>query len=255
MIPALFLAHGSPMIALEDTPYTQFLGTLSSEFSPKAIVIFTAHWESDLIHISSREDQYDTIYDFGGFADELYAIQYPARGSTKIALKLKERFEQQGLPVQLDTTRGLDHGVWTLLHRVYPEANIPVIQLSVNPALPVKEQFRIGEALRGLGKEDILVVGSGGTVHNLRKIKWGQQTPEDWAVEFDTWLIDKIQRRDLDSLFKYDELAPHAQLAVPRAEHFVPLFLAFGSGDPASSPKVLHRSYDLGTLSYLGIQF
>ncbi|GAX91185.1 DODA-type extradiol aromatic ring-opening family dioxygenase [Effusibacillus lacus] len=251
MVPSLFLAHGSPMLAIETNEYTHFLANLGQRIKPKAIVIFTAHWETEVLTISSRDDVYETIYDFYGFPDELYTVKYPAKGSTQIASILEERFENQGINVKKDSVRGLDHGSWTLLSRMYPEADIPVIQISVNPYLSANEQFKMGQSLQGLGKEDILVIGSGVTVHNLRIIKWGQTTPEPWAVEFDDWLIDKIQNRDLDSIFQYEKLAPHARMAVPRPEHFVPLLIAMGSGDSQTKAKVIHRSYEAGTLSYL----
>ncbi len=256
MVPALFLAHGSPMLAIEDTKYTQFLAELGKKIKPKAIVIFTAHWESNTLTISSSNDVYETIYDFGGFPPELYAVKYPAKGSEQVAAMLEEKFIKQGISVKKNTTRGLDHGSWTLLSRMYPKADIPVVQVSVNPYLSVNEQFKIGEALQGLGKEDILVIGSGVTVHNLRMLKWEQSSaPEPWAAAFDDWLIDKIQKRELDSLFNWENEAPYARLAVPREEHFVPLFIAMGSGDPHAEAKVIHRSYDMGTLSYLCFQF
>lgn len=253
MIPALFLAHGSPMLAIQDSEYTEFLARLAKQYTPKAIVIFTAHWENETTTISSTDDMYETIYDFGGFPDELYQIQYRAKGSTELAARVGKLLESKGIPSRTNATRGLDHGSWTLLHRMYPEANIPVVQISVNPYLPPQQQYEIGAALRELGAEDIMVIGSGVTVHNLRIIKWGQTTPEPWSVEFDDWLIDRIEHRDLDSLFHYDALAPHARMAVPRAEHFVPLFIAMGAG--TSQPQVIHRSYEFGTLSYLCYQF
>ncbi|MDM5154392.1 class III extradiol ring-cleavage dioxygenase [Bacillus sp. DX1.1] len=253
MMPSLFLAHGSPMLAIQDTDYTQFLKTLGETYQPKAIVIFTAHWESEVLTISFSDDEYETIYDFGGFPPELYEIKYTAKGSSTIASMLAEKFKNKGIPVQRDTTRGLDHGSWTLLHRMYPKADIPVIQISVNPFLPAKEQYEIGKAIQGLGQEDILVIGSGVTVHNLRMLKWEQTTPESWAVEFDEWLIEHIQKNNKEALLNWEIDAPHARLAVPRAEHFVPLFIAMGSG--ASEGKMIHRSYELGTLSYLCFQF
>ncbi|RKN85364.1 DODA-type extradiol aromatic ring-opening family dioxygenase [Paenibacillus ginsengarvi] len=255
MVPSLFLAHGSPMLAIEQTDYTSFLSELGRSIKPKAIVIFTAHWEQAATTVSSSDAVYDTIYDFGGFPDELYRIKYPARGSAIVAGIVKDRLTAAKIAVAEDTSRGLDHGSWTLLHRMYPAADIPVVQVSVNPYLAPEEQYRIGEALKGLGSEDILVIGSGVTVHNLRIIKWGQKTPESWAVEFDDWLLEKFEQGDNGSLFAYADKAPHGRLAVPRAEHFVPLFIAMGSGDPARKPEVIHRSYDMGTLSYLCLKF
>jgi 4,5-DOPA dioxygenase extradiol len=254
MVPSLFLAHGSPMLALENNEYTRFLKRLGEQIKPKAIVIFTAHWESDTLTISDVDGVYETIYDFYGFPDELYAIKYPAEGSTQYASMLEERFEKQGIKVRKDTARGLDHGSWTLLSRMYPDADIPVVQVSVNPYLSAEEQYKIGQSLKGLREEDILVIGSGVTVHNLRMINWGQTTPEPWAVEFDDWLLEKIQNKEWDSLFHY-ETAPNARLAVPRPEHFVPFFIAMGSGDAETEAQVIYRGYDLGTLSYLCMQF
>lgn len=253
MIPALFLAHGSPMLAIEQTPYTDFLAKLGERYEPRAIVIFTAHWESETLTISSTDDVYDTIYDFGGFPDELYQVKYPARGSKAIAAMLEQKLTANGIEVRTDSVRGLDHGAWTLLHRMYPKADIPVVQVSVNPYLAPERQYRIGEAIRGLGREGILVIGSGVTVHNLRMVNWGQKTPEPWAVSFDDWLLEKLQSGDLNALFHYAEQAPYARQAVPRAEHFVPLFIAMGCGE--GEAQMIHRSYDLGTLSYMCLQF
>lgn len=255
MTPSLFLAHGAPLIAIQDNDYTRFLRKLGENLRPKAIVIFTAHWESEILTISATDDVYDTIYDFSGFPDELYRMKYPAKGSTRIAAMLADRFKKQGIPVQQNTKRGLDHGSWTLLHHLYPHADIPVVQLSVNPFLAPREQYRIGEALQGLNQEDILVIGSGVTVHNLRMLQWGQSTTEAWAIEFDDWLVEKMQNKEWETLFAYEEKAPHARLAVPRAEHFVPLFIAMGSGGAQVDARVIHRSYEHGTLSYLCLQF
>ncbi|ASS74058.1 dioxygenase [Tumebacillus algifaecis] len=255
MVPALFLAHGSPLLAIQDNEYARFLTQLGSQYKPKAIIIFTAHWEKETLTVSYMDQSYDTIYDFYGFPEEMYNIKYPAKGSTAVADQVIARFAAHNIPVQKDTTRGLDHGSWVLLRRMYPDANIPVVQISIHPFLSPEEQFKIGQALQGLGQEDIMIIGSGVTVHNLRIIKWEQTTPEPWAVEFDDWLLEKFNAGDQEALFHYDQLAPHARLAVPRPEHFVPLFIAAGSGDPSTAPQVIHRSYELGTLSYLSLAF
>ncbi|MGG1552566.1 DODA-type extradiol aromatic ring-opening family dioxygenase [Paenibacillus ferrarius] len=255
MISPIFVGHGSPMMAIQHTPCTEFLLEYGSKLAPKAIVIFTAHWETDTLTISSTDDIYDTIYDFGGFPDELFQIKYPARGDSALAKSLAERFAAKGITTRLDTQRGLDHGSWVPLLRMFPTPICPVVQISVNPYLPPAEQYRIGEALRGLDQEDILVIGSGATVHNLRALNWGATSPDAWALEFDEWLIAGLEAQNLPSLFNYAEEAPHARMAVPRPEHFVPLYLAMGSGDPARKPSVIHRSYELGSLSYLAVSF
>ncbi|MDQ0338810.1 4,5-DOPA dioxygenase extradiol [Caldalkalibacillus uzonensis] len=255
MVPSLFVCHGSPTLAIEENEYTRFLQGLGQQIKPEAVVIFTAHWESPTLTISSTDQAYETIYDFGGFSEELFKLTYPAKGSTTIAALLEQQFSNYGIKTKRDERRGLDHGSWVVLRRLYPQADVPVVQLSVNPYLPPQEQYKIGQAIKRLGKEDILVIGSGGTVHNLGMIRWGETTPEKWAVEFDDWLIEKVQQKNLDSLFKYEELAPHARLAVPSAEHLVPLFIALGSGSDHEVPTLLYRSYDHGTLSHICFRF
>lgn len=251
----LFLAHGSPMLAIEQNEYSKFLEQTGAGLKPDAIVIFTAHWETEVVTISSKDDEYETIYDFYGFPDELYRVKYPAKGSTEAAALIGQLLSESGIPASYDKERGLDHGSWTMLKHMFPKADIPVVQVSVNPYRSAEEQYRIGKALRSLSSLNILLIGSGVTVHNLRLLKWGQKEPESWAVEFDDWLIDKINKKDLDSLFLYEKLAPHAKLAVPRAEHFVPLYIALGSGNAEAEPKVIYRSYEVGTMSYLSMQF
>lgn len=258
MLSPLFIAHGSPMMAVENNEVTRFLEELGRKLEPqvKAIVIFTAHWESEVTAISSPDGVFDTIYDFGGFPPELYAKTYPAPGDPALAQRVAGLFRDRGIPVRM-ADRGLDHGSWVPLSRMFPDARIPVVQISVNPFLPPAEQFRIGESLRELGQEDILVIGSGVTVHNLRRVQWGapRDAVEPWALAFDDWLVGKLAECNWEDLFRYAELAPNARDAVPREEHFVPLFLAAGSGDPGQPAKVIHRSYELGTLSYLSLEF
>lgn len=255
MVPSLFLSHGSPNLAIEVNKYTAFLNHLGKRITPKAIVIFSAHWESEILSLTYTNDVLDTIYDYYGFPKKMYEIKYPAKGSTEIALLLEEQFMNNNIKTKIELMRGLDHGSWIPLKHMYPNANIPVIQLSINPSLSIKEQYNIGKALRNLGQEDILVVGSGTTVHNLNWIFPGEVSVRPEAVTFDDWLINHIEKRDLDSLDSYLKLAPNAKLAVPRAEHFIPLFIAMGSGDKNNTPKVINRNYDMGTFSNLCFEF
>ncbi|OPH59624.1 dioxygenase [Paenibacillus ferrarius] len=255
MISPIFVGHGSPMMAIQDTACTQFLLEYGKSISPKAIVIFTAHWETEVLTISASDDVYETIYDFRGFPDELFQIKYPAKGDKALASQIAARFQAKGIAVNLDTARGLDHGSWVPLLRMFPTPAVPVIQISVNPYLPPAEQYRIGEALRGLDQEDILIIGSGATVHNLRALNWEAKEPDAWAVDFDEWLITNMQVQNLEALFNYESQAPNARMAVPRPEHFIPLYIAMGSGDPSRTPQVIHRSYEVGSLSYLSVSF
>lgn len=255
MISPLFVGHGSPMMAIQNTPCTDFLLSYGQSLKPKAIVIFTAHWETETLTISSTDDVYEMIYDFGGFPSSLYQIKYPAKGSAALAQSLAERFRAKDIPVQFDTKRGLDHGSWVPLSRMFPVPDCPVIQISVNPYLPPSQQYLIGEALRGLDEEDILIVGSGATVHNFRTMNPDATAPNPQAVAFDDWLIEHMRKQDLDSLFNYMSLAPNARLAVPRPEHFVPLYIVMGSGSPDRQPQEVHRSYEMGSLSYFSVAF
>lgn len=255
MISSLFVCHGGPTLAVESNEYTDFLKSIGKQIKPKAIVIFTAHWEEETTTISYMDDTYDMIYDFYGFQKELYSIKYPAKGSKEVASKLQAMLKDNNIQSNLDPKRGLDHGSWVMLHLMYPEADIPVVQVSVNPKLPMDKQYEIGKAIRSLGEEDILVIGSGATVHNLASIKWGAKDTEEWALEFDNWLIDKVEKKDLEALFGYRQSAPFSKRAVPSEEHIVPMFIAMGSGQEKNVPKLLHRSYEFGTLSYICFEF
>ncbi|MDR7078144.1 4,5-DOPA dioxygenase extradiol [Neobacillus niacini] len=255
MVPSLFIGHGSPYLAVQQNEYSNFLSQLGKRYNPKAIVIFSAHWESEILSLTYTDDVLETVYDYYGFPEEMYQIKYPARGSTRIAKILEERFKNLGIKTKREEKRGLDHGSWVALRHMFPKADIPVIQLSVHPFLTPKAQYHIGQALQGLGDEDILVIGSGTTVHNFNWFFPEATEPVKEAVEFDNWIIEYVKKRDIDSLDQYLQLAPHARLAVPRPEHFVPLFLALGSGDENKKPLVLNQTYDFGALSNLCMEF
>lgn len=256
MQPALFLNHGAPTLALDESEYTRFLQETGKRLGiPKAIVVFSAHWEERVTTVSFAEGPLETIHDFYGFPEELYRMTYPAPGSPGISAKVEALFQAHGLPVGRDAKRGLDHGSWVLLKYLYPDADVPVVTVSVNPFLPPSEQYKIGEALRGIGGEDILVIGSGTTVHNFNEMDFRQTRTAPWAVEFDDWIIDKATERKLEELFQYDKLAPHGKRAVPRPEHFIPLLLAMGTAEESRNPMVLYRGYDFGSLSYTCLEF
>lgn len=258
MLPSFFIAHGAPLIAIENNEYTKFLDQLGKTLPrPKAIVLFSAHWESQIQKVS-EVNQYNTIYDFGGFDPALFTIQYPAQGEHQISQEIKELFTKNDVRFEVETERGLDHGAWVVLRLLYPNADIPVISMSVNPTLTPEEQYKIGKALTDLRANDILMIGSGGTVHNLSALNWADNGKVDqWALDFDEWLAHHLEKWDLDSLFKYDSIAPSAKYAVPPFgnEHFVPLFYAMGSADDQQKATLLHRSYRYGNLSHSVWQF
>ncbi|MCY0877152.1 MAG: class III extradiol ring-cleavage dioxygenase [Firmicutes bacterium] len=258
MLPSLFIAHGSPMLAIEDNEYSQFLGQLHWAISrPRAIVLFSAHWLS-LVQQVSASQKHTMMYDFGGFPQELYSIEYPASGDATLSQEIASLLGEAGVPCQLEAGRGLDHGAWVVLRRVFPDADIPVIAMSVNPRLKPEQQYAIGQALAALRSQDVLLIGSGGTVHNLRALAFSEPDKiDDWAVTFDDWITKALQVWDLKSLFSYAVQAPHASLAVPPGgnEHLVPLFYAMGAADHEQKATLLHRSYQFGNLSHTVWQF
>jgi 4,5-DOPA dioxygenase extradiol len=258
MLPAFFIAHGSPMLAIEENAYTRFLRGLGASMKPRAILLFSAHWESP-IQMVSGVDRYRTIHDFGGFPQALYQVTYPARGDRQVTEAVTRLLSQEGIPVRIDESRGLDHGAWVILSLLYPNADVPVVALSVNAEIPPHEQYRIGQALSGLRADDVLVIASGGSVHNFStmRMRAGSDQPDGWAVEFDDWVVEKAAAWDLKSLFAYESLAPHARIAVPPhgKEHFIPLFYAMGAADDQRSARELHRSYLFGNLSHAVWQF
>lgn len=258
MLPSLFIAHGSPMIAIEESPYATFLDQLGAQLSrPEAIAIFSAHWESPVQRVS-EVGSYSTIYDFGGFPDELYQVVYPAPGHLDVARRIQTLFRDRGIRVEPDRTRGLDHGAWTLLKRLFPDADIPVVAMSVNAALDPSEQFAVGEAIRALRDQEVLVIGSGVTVHNFQILGMAHDPGIQAGVrEFQRWLNNKLRQWDLEALFDYARQAPHARLAVPARgqEHFAPLFYAMGAASQPQSVEILHESWMWNVMANTVYQF
>lgn len=255
---SLFIAHGSPMVAIEDSPYGQFLDELGPRMErPDAIVIFSAHWVSQTQQIS-RVDRYDTIYDFGGFPDALYQIKYPAKGHAELADTVASLLGSGGIDSEMDTKRGLDHGAWTLLHRLFPGADVPVVAMSVNPELTPAEQYRIGACLEPIRDQNILVIGSGVTVHNFGLLRYrGNAEVETMVNQFEDWLEANLAEWNLEALFQYESLAPNARLAVPEGgeEHFVPIFYAMGAADDVRKTTLLHRTLMWGVMTNTVYQF
>jgi 4,5-DOPA dioxygenase extradiol len=258
MIPSLFIAHGSPMVAIEDSEYARYLDQFGRVFPrPKAIVIFSAHWESG-VQMVSEVEEYSMIYDFGGFPEELYRIQYPARGDKSLSAEIGRLLSDNGISYGLEKKRGLDHGSWTILRRIYPDADIPVIAMSVNPDLTPEQQYRIGQALAPLREKDVLIIGSGVTVHNFGL--FGVQdkaSVKALAIGFEKWLEDHLNEWDLESLFRYDTLAPYGTVAVPpqAKEHFVPIFYAMGAADAERKTTTLHQSLMMDIFTNTVYQF
>lgn len=231
-MPVFFLAHGSPMNALEDNYFVADWHKLHQGTPrPSAIVVFSAHWHVPGTHITGHQKP-PTIHDFGGFPPALYQQQYPCPGSPQLADNIAGTLMQNGLRARVDESWGLDHGSWTLLQHLYPNADIPVLQISLDASEhDLMQHYRIGQALREYRDQGVLFIGSGNIVHNIRK--WMTASPSDpidWAVEFDAAIAGAIEQGDIETLANYQQL-PFASEAVPTVEHYLPLLYVMGLAD------------------------
>lgn len=255
-MPTLFVSHGAPTLAIERGRTPDFLRELSHMLPrPRAILCISAHWETDTPLLTGNTSP-PTIHDFTGFPQELYALQYPAPGDPALALRAQTLLDAAGLPATLHPQRGLDHGAWVPLMLAYPQADIPVIQLSVQPQRDPAHHFVVGRALRPLRNEGVLILGTGGATHNLREFR-GQAintAPPEHVLAFDAWLTAAITRGDVAELLDYPTHAPHALRNHPTPEHFLPLLVALGA---ANSPagRALHENFNYGILSMAAYQW
>jgi 4,5-DOPA dioxygenase extradiol len=250
-LPTVFLSHGSPMLATEDSPAGRFLDGLGTALPrPRAIVVASAHFLTDRPMLGSHAQPH-TVHDFGGFPEPLYQLQYPAPGSPELAEDIAGRLASAGLAAKVRPGHGLDHGVWVPLRRMYPQADIPVVPLSVNPLADAAAHFALGQALAGLRGEGVLVIGSGGFVHNLGDLDWQHRDVPlaPWAAAFSSWMHEKLASHDGAALLDWQAQAPNARHAHPTTEHLMPLFVALGAAGADPEVEVLHRSHELGTLA------
>jgi 4,5-DOPA dioxygenase extradiol len=247
-LPALFLSHGSPMLVFEDIPARRFIAGLGRTLArPQAILCISAHWETEKPTVSTAGAP-ETIHDFYGFPDALYDLRYRAPGAPALAPRVLALLNKAGIEGAVDADRGLDHGAWNPLMLAYPEADVPVTQLSIQAHLDPAHHARIGRALLPLRREGVLVLASGGAVHNLRQFHVDRETPAPWASSFDDWLADRIAAGDEAALLSYRQHRPDGRQAHPRDEHLLPLFVALGAGGGAAG-RPLHRSFAHGSLS------
>lgn len=251
MQPVLFLSHGSPMTALEDTPAHRFLVGLGATLPrPKAVLAVSAHWETSIPALSTTA-QNSTIHDFYGFPRPLYELRYDAPGAPELAARTAELIAAAGLPVGTDPQRGLDHGAWAPLLLMWPEADIPVTQLSVQTPLGAPHHVALGQALAPLREEGVLIMASGSFTHDLRRFRRGVafDTPEMTDVtEFSDWMHRKIMDMDLDALADYRRECPYAADEHPTDEHLLPLHVALGAAGAGAKPQRLHHSTEFGFL-------
>ena len=254
IMPAIFFGHGNPMNALGDNSYTEGWRRIGRELpTPKAILSISAHWfvPQTAVAVSTTPR---TIHDFGGFPRELYEVQYPAPGDPELARHVQKVLAP--MHIQRDESWGLDHGTWSVLRHVYPDAKVPVVQLSIDETQPALFHFEIGKKLTSLREESILIMGSGNIVHNLHAYAWGRHMPDpyDWAIRFETIAKQMIMSGEYDTLINYETLGRDAMLSIPTPDHYLPLLYVIGSrrnGEVATFPV---EGVDGGSISMLTVK-
>jgi len=247
-LPAVFISHGAPTLFLEPQPTRTFLMGLGRALPrPRAVLCVSAHWTT-ITPLVTMATAPETIHDFAGFPEELYAVRYPAPGDLPLAERIIALLRQAGIPAAGDPNRGLDHGAWVPLGLMYPQADIPVVELSVQPQETPAHHAAMGRALAALRREGVLVLGSGNATHNLRAVRW--ETPDSppplSTAAFDAWLKEAVLAGREAALLDYECQAPAAADSHPTPEHLLPLFVALGSGGRG---RLLHEGFTLGVLS------
>jgi len=251
-MPALFLSHGSPMMAMDNSQTTQFFRQLGQHLpQPKAIVIFSAHYDRRGPVTITSGHTLGTIHDFYGFPQPLYDIDYSAKGAPELAEKAAKLLQDAGISAQLDPKQGLDHGAWIPMLYMYPDKNIPIIQVSINSAMDAIYNFEIGRWLRPLREEGVLFVGSGGISHNLREIFSPRPDPQrvEKVNQFTAWVSEQLAAGNVSALLDYLHLAPHASFNHPTPDHYMPLPCILGTSYDDEIGEVLHRAMDLEILA------
>jgi 4,5-DOPA dioxygenase extradiol len=245
-MPALFVGHGNPMNAIEDNEFSRaWIKAGQSLPRPEAVLCVSAHWQTDGTRATAMPRP-KTIHDFYGFPRPLYEVQYPAPGWPEMMGRLERLLRTT--TVRPDPDWGLDHGSWSVLRRMFPQADIPVVQLSLDYAQPPGMHYELGRQLKGLRNEGVLIVGSGNVVHNLGVMEW-QDTAFDWALEMDQLIAERIAARDHRPLIEYDRLGPSARMAVPTSEHYLPLLYVLALQDDDDGIEFFAEKVTLGSVS------
>ncbi len=248
-LPSIFISHGSPMHALQAGAAGEAWAALGRRLGkPRAIAVASAHWETSLPMLTGAAKP-ETIHDFSGFPEPLYRIRYPAPGAPEVAQRAQALLKEAGFTAAIDGCRGLDHGAWSPLLYMYPDGDVPVVQVSVQPALGTRHHLAVGRSLKKLLDEEILVIGSGHLTHNLRDWARGTGGAEPYAREFQGWVKQKIEAHDLDSLADYRSLTPGGARAHPTDEHFLPLFYALGAAPERYRAERIFDDIESGVLA------
>jgi len=253
-MPALFFGHGNPMNALQDNAWTRAWREIGAGIPrPRAVLAISAHWYVPGTAVTANERP-RTIHDFGGFPPELFAVRYPAPGDPALAERVADLLSP--LPVRRDTGWGLDHGTWSVLRHVFPEADVPVAQLSIDESQEPEFHYELGKLLAPLRDEGVLLIGSGNLVHNLHAYAWGRHpaAPFDWAVRFEEETRVRIVAGDVGPLLDYESLGNDARLSVPTPEHFLPLLYILALRRPGEAVNFPVEGVDGGSISMLTVR-
>lgn len=249
MLPSVFVSHGSPMHALQPGAAGDAWKALAQRLPrPRAILISSAHWETNLPMLTGSEKP-ETIHDFYNFPEPLYRLRYPSPGAPEIAQRAQQLLKDAGFTAGIDGCRGLDHGAWSPLLYMYPKHDIPVVQISVRPHLGPRHHVELGKAVRKLSDDGVLIIGSGHMTHNLRDWGRGTKEPQPYAREFQEWVKQKLEQKDIDSLVEYRSRSAHGVRAHPTDEHFLPLFFALGAASGKKKPERVYDAIDSGVLA------
>jgi 4,5-DOPA dioxygenase extradiol len=254
-MPAIFFGHGNPMNALAQNTYTKAWSAIGVEIPrPKAIVSISAHWYVPYTAVTAMNAP-RTIHDFGGFPRELFEFQYPAPGEPDLAARVRDLLEP--CEVGMDRQWGLDHGTWSVLCHVFPQADVPVVELSIDETRPPAFHYQVGKSLAPLRDENVLVIGSGNVVHNLHAYAWGRHPAEpfDWAVRFEQRVRELLTAGDMEPLVDYESLGRDALLSAPTPDHYLPLLYIAGMRDAADAVSFPAAGMDGGSISMLTVRF
>jgi len=255
-MPVLFMGHGSPMNGIEDNEFTRKWESIAKEITqPAAVLCISAHWLTRGTHVTAMNNP-KTIHDFGGFPQELFQVQYPAPGDPALAAETSKLI--QSTNVGLDHDWGLDHGCWSVVKRMYPEANIPVLQLSIDYHQSPGYHYQLAQELSALRKKGVLILGSGNMVHNLRMVDWQHfDVPNygfDWAQEMNEKFKTNIYSKEHSRLINYTELGPAAKLAIPTPDHYYPLLYALALQDQKEEVEIFNDQYVAGSLTMTSVK-
>ena len=249
VMPSVFISHGSPMHALQPGAAGEAWAALGKRLPrPDAIVISSAHWETGIPMLTGSPKP-ETIHDFYNFPEPLYRLRYPSPGAPPVAQRAQALLKEAGFTAGIDGCRGLDHGAWSPLLYMYPDADIPVVQLSVQTPLGPRHHLALGASLRKLSEEGVLIIGSGHMTHNLRDWSRGAGEPAPYAREFQAWVKDRLERNELDTLADYRSTSEQGVRAHPTDEHFLPLFVALGAARGKKTPERIYDAIDSGVLA------